>query len=196
MEVVAEYTNGDVHRLSFGEDWLFADLAGRVRMARIYNSRPVPGIGIRDFQKVPAGFLSFREYIFYPEVFEEWKKLLHPILLVEVPVEVAVIEHEVLVTSNRVEERELHISELKIADNRLILTRSFSSSMQEERFILKEVAGDGVARSLAPGDGVERAYIVESAFAEGKERLKLRRYRTLEQGETSLSFSSPKRQKQ
>ena len=140
MEVELNYEPSGKHRILFSENFVFADIDGRVRMIRI-KKEPVPAFYIRDLTKVPAGFISFREIAFFPEQFEEHKKLIHPLLLIEIPVEMGALGETVLARYNVVDEKIIPIKEIKIENNMLILVRGYKSEIREEEFLLKEING-------------------------------------------------------
>lgn len=139
VEFLLGYEPENEHRLIFTPEGVFGIADGRIKTATLLSTQP-PAIAVRELQKVPAGYVSFREYLFYPELFEEYRKFLHVLLLVEIPVELSVVGDVVSVTHNAPEET-LRISRISIENSTLVMERTFSSNLKTEDFRIRELAG-------------------------------------------------------
>ncbi len=136
-EIILEYEPELEHRLIFTEKSVFGVIGGKIKTASMVRAEP-PAIAVRELQKVPAGYIAFSEFLFYPELFEEYTKFLHVLLLTEIPVELSVVDDTVMVTHNTVDEA-LRISKISIENNTLIMERSYSSNLKYETFKIRKL---------------------------------------------------------
>ena len=144
---------------------VFGDINGEARYIE-YSTHPIPKVRIFPLKKLPAGYLSEREFVFLPVQPEVLEKMLHPLLISPYISELSVVHDTVYLrslTPEALRSNVIRVRGIAIRNNTLVLRRGQRIVEEESEFTIKEL------------DGVEIP-LVES-YRKGREVFKLRDFR-------------------